>query len=86
MTSWAHHFDDVDDGGDSELVEEDGQVLLHLDAVVLHLCRASSRQRNGTQRTSHIRDKHSPSSQAHTHTHTHAHTHTHTRMHAHTHT
>ena len=35
----THHFNDVNFSGDPELVEECGKVFLHLDAVVLHLCR-----------------------------------------------
>ena len=35
----TYHFNDVHLSGDPELVEEHGKVLLHLDAVVLHLCR-----------------------------------------------
>lgn len=33
----CHHFDDVDLGGDAEVVEEGLEVLLHLERVVLHL-------------------------------------------------
>ena len=35
----THHFNDINFSGDPELVEECGKVFLHLDAVVLHLCR-----------------------------------------------
>ena len=37
QTDSTYHFNDVHFSGDPKLVEERGEVLLHLDAVVLHL-------------------------------------------------